>query len=55
MNTITKLNLPTAPISTLLGFELETYQIPLAQLLPSKKVQDGVIGSRNYKQLVSSI
>ena len=55
MNTITKLNLPTAPLNTLLGFELETYQIPLAQLLPSKKVQDGVIGSRKYKQLVSSI
>ena len=55
MNTITKLNLPTAPINTLLGFELETYQIPLTQLLPSKKVQDGVIGSRKYKQLVSSI
>ena len=55
MNTITKLNLPTAPLNTLLGFELETYQIPLTQLLPSKKVQDGVIGSRKYKQLVSSI
>ena len=55
MSTITKLNLPTAPLNTLLGFELETYQIPLVQLLPSKKVQDGVIGSRKYKQLVSSI
>ena len=55
MNTITKLNLPTAPLNTLLGFELDTYQVPLEQLLPSKKVQDGIIGSRKYKQLVSSI
>ena len=55
MNNITKLNLPTAPLNTLLGFELDTYQIPLEQLLPSKKVQDGIIGSRKYKQLVSSI
>ena len=55
MNNITKLNLPTAPLNTLLGFELETYQVPLEQLLPSKKVQDGIIGSRKYKQLVSSI
>ena len=55
MNNITKLNLPTAPLNTLLGFELDTYQVPLEQLLPSKKVQDGIIGSRKYKQLVSSI
>ena len=55
MNTITKLNLPTAPLNTLLGFEMDTYQVPLEQLLPSKKVQDGIIGSRKYKQLVSSI
>ena len=55
MNNITKLNLPTAPLNTLLGFELDTYQVPLDQLLPSKKVQDGIIGSRKYKQLVSSI
>ena len=31
-------NLPTDPLNTLLGFELETYQIPLDQLQPSKKV-----------------
>ncbi len=36
-------NLPTGPLNTLLGFELETYQIPLDQLLPSKKVPDGVM------------
>lgn len=34
------LNLPTGPLNTLLGFELETYQIPLDQLLPSKKVYE---------------
>jgi ParB-like chromosome segregation protein Spo0J len=55
MDIISKLNLPTAPLNTLLGFELETYQVPLEQLLPSKKLQDGIIGSRKYKQLVSSI
>lgn len=30
-------NLPTGPLNTLLGFELETYQIPLDHLLPSKR------------------
>ncbi len=49
------LNLPTRPLNTLLGFELETYQIPLDQLLPSKKVPDGVMSTRKYKQIVSSI
>ena len=48
-------NLPTGPLNTLLGFELETYQIPLDQLLPSKKVPDGVMSTRKYKQVVSSI
>jgi ParB-like chromosome segregation protein Spo0J len=43
------------PLNTLLGFELETYQIPLDQLLPSKKVPDGVMSTRKYKQIVSSI
>ena len=55
MSNITKLSLPTAPLNTLLGFDLETYQVPLDHLLPSKKVQDGIIGSRKYMQLVSSI
>ena len=49
------LNLPTGPLNTLLGFELETYQIPLDQLLPSKKVPEGVMSTRKYKQIVSSI
>ena len=48
-------NLPTPPLNTLLGFELETYQVPLDQLLPSKKVPDGVMSIRKYKQIVSSI
>ncbi len=48
-------NLPTGPLNTLLGFELETYQIPLDQLLPSKKVPDEVMSTRKYKQIVSSI
>ena len=46
---------PTAPLNTLLGFELETYQIPLEALLPSKKVPDGVMSTRKYRQIVSSI
>jgi ParB-like chromosome segregation protein Spo0J len=47
--------LPTAPLNPLLGFDLATYQVPLEQLLPSKKVADGVMGTRKYKQIVSSI
>jgi hypothetical protein len=46
--------LPTKPLNTLLGFELETYQIPLDQLLPSKKVPDGIMSTRKYKQIVSA-
>ena len=48
-------NLPTAPLNTLLGFDLETYQVPLDQLLPSKKVPDGIMSTRKYRQIVSSI
>ena len=48
-------NLPTAPLNTLLGFEMETYQIPLDSLLPSKKLPDGLMSTRKYKQVVSSI
>ena len=47
--------LQTAPLNTLLGFDLETYQIPLDHLLPSKKVPDGIMGTRKYRQIVSSI
>ena len=46
---------PTAPLNLVLGFDLETYQIPLDQLLPSKKVSDGVMTTRKFRQIVSSI
>jgi|AntAceMinimDraft_1070359.scaffolds.fasta_scaffold25854_3 ParB-like chromosome segregation protein Spo0J len=48
-------NLPIKPLNTLLGFDLETYQVPLEQLLPCKKVVDGIMSTRKYKQIVSSI
>ena len=48
-------NLPKAPLNTLLGFDLETYQIPLDTLMPSKRIPDGVMSTRKYKQIVSSI
>ena len=47
--------LRTAPLNTLLGFELQTYQVPLDQLLPSKRMPDGVMDTRKYKQILSSI
>jgi hypothetical protein len=43
------------PLNTLLGFDFETYHIPLEHLMPSKKVQDGVMSTRKYKQIVSSM
>ena len=46
---------PTAPLNLTLGFDLETYQIPLEDLLPSKKVPDGVMTTRKFRQIVSSI
>ena len=48
-------NLPKAPLNTLLGFDMETYQIPLDTLMPSKRIPDGVMSTRKYKQIVSSI
>jgi ParB-like chromosome segregation protein Spo0J len=48
-------DLPTQPLNTLLGFDLETYQVPLDHLLPSKKIMDGTMSTRKYKQVVSSI
>ncbi len=48
-------SLPTGPLNTLLGFEMETYHIPLDQLLPSKQLTEGVMSTRKYKQIVSSI
>ena len=42
-------------LSTLLGFDMETCQIPLDCLLPSKKVVNGTMSTRKYKQVVSSV
>lgn len=47
--------MPKAPLHTSLGFDLETYQIPLDTIMPSKPIQDGVMSTRKYKQVVSSI
>jgi hypothetical protein len=47
--------LPIVPLTTLLGFGLQTHQVPLDQLLPSKKIPDGVMVTRKYRQIVSSI
>ena len=44
-----------APLNLTLGFDLETFQIPLDELMPSKKVPDGVMTTRKFKQIVSSI
>ena len=46
---------PKAPLNLTLGFDLETFQIPLEELMPSKKVPDGVMTTRKFKQIVSSI
>lgn len=46
---------PKAPLNLTLGFDLETWQIPLEELLPSKKVPDGVMTTRKFRQIVSSI
>jgi len=46
---------PTAPLNLTLGFDLETYQIPIEELMPSKKVPDGVMTTRKFKQILSSI
>lgn len=48
-------NYPKAPLNLTLGFDLETFQIPLEELMPSKKVPDGVMTTRKFKQIVSSI
>ena len=46
---------PKAPLNLTLGFDLETFQIPLDELMPSKKVPDGAMTTRKFKQIVSSI
>ena len=40
------------PLNTLLGFDLETYQVPLDHLLPSKKIIDGTMSTRQAGGLV---
>ena len=46
---------PKAPLNLTLGFNLETHQIPIEHLMPSKKVPDGVMTTRKFKQILSSI
>lgn len=46
---------PKAPLNLTLGFDLETLQIPLEELMPSKKVPEGVMTTRKFRQIVSSI
>jgi hypothetical protein len=46
---------PRSPLNLTLGFDLETWQIPLDELLPSKKVPDGIMSTRKFRQIVSSI
>lgn len=46
---------PKAPLNLTLGFDLETHQIPIEHLMPSKKVPDGVMTTRKFKQILSSI
>ncbi len=43
------------PITTVLGFDLETHQVPIDDLMPCKKVPEGVMSTRKYRQIVSSI
>jgi ParB-like chromosome segregation protein Spo0J len=43
------------PLSKLLGFGLEMHQVPIDDLMPCKKVPDGVMSTRKYRQIVSSI
>ena len=42
-------------LTKLLGFDLETHQVPIDDLMPCKKVPDGVMSTRKYRQIVSSI
>jgi ParB-like chromosome segregation protein Spo0J len=43
------------PLTKLLGFDLDTHQVPIDDLMPCKKVPDGVMSTRKYRQIVSSI
>ena len=46
---------PKAPLNLTLGFELETYQIPIKELMPSKMAPAGIMTTRKFRQIVSSI
>lgn len=48
-------DLPTQPLNNLLGLGLETYQVPLDHLLPSKKIMGGTMSTHKSKLVVSSI
>ncbi|MGA0910803.1 MAG: ParB N-terminal domain-containing protein, partial [Burkholderiaceae bacterium] len=39
----------------MLRFDPEPHQIPHDTLMPSKRIPDGVMNTRKYKQVVSSI
>ena len=49
------MHLSSEPLTTLLGFDFETHQLPIDDLMPCKKVPDGVMSTRKYRQIVSSI
>jgi ParB-like chromosome segregation protein Spo0J len=55
MNPDQAINAPSPLSNPLLGFDLHTRQVPLGQLLPSKKMPDAARGGRKYLQIVSSI
>lgn len=38
-----------------LEFDLETFQIPVEELVPTKKVPDGAMATRKFKQIEPSI
>lgn len=40
-----------APLNLTFGFDLKTFQIPLEELMPSKKVPDAVTTTRELKHI----
>lgn len=44
-----------SPVPSTLAFSLEPLTVPLDQLLPSRKMPDGVLTSRKFTQIVASI
>ena len=39
------------PLTKLLGFDLDTHQVPIDDLMPCKKVPDGVMSTRKYREI----